>query len=108
MQDENRWQLEILENVIDSIENLPIGIKVSIYRILELLEKYGNQVGEPHTKSLGNGLFEIRAKGVEGIARAFFTFRKNKMIVVFHCFIKKDNKTPKREIDKAREILKNL
>lgn len=108
MQDENRWQLEILENVVNDIERLPIGIKASMYHIMELLEKYGNQMKEPHTKSLSDDLFEIRAKGKEGIARAFFTFRKNKVIIVFHCFIKKDNKTPKREVDKAREILKNL
>lgn len=102
------WKTETLNEEVDEIlENLPIKIKVKMFYIIELLEKYGNKVKEPHTKSLGAGLFEIRAKGEEGIARAFFTFQKER-IIILHCFIKKEQKIPKSEIQKARERLKTL
>lgn len=68
----------------------------------------GNEVKEPHTKSLGDGLFEIRAKSEEGILRAFYTFRAGKVIIIFQIFIKKGNKTPKNELEKARKVLKQM
>lgn len=102
------WKAETLNEEVDEIlENLPIKIKVKMFYIIELLEKYGNEVKEPHTKLLGAGLFEIRAKGKEGIAWAFFTFQKEK-IIILHCFIKKEQKIPRGEIQKARERLKTL
>lgn len=101
------WNVEIYDDSTQkALENLPLGIKVAMYRIFELLECFGNEVKAPHTKSLGGGLFEARARGVEGIARAFFTFKGDKIIIVFHCFIKKSQKTPPSEVQKARKILK--
>lgn len=100
------WEIEIYDKKTqNALEALPTSIKVHIYRIFELLECFGNEVKEPHTKSLGNGLFEIRAKGQEGIARVFFAYKKQKVIIVFHCFIKKSQKTPKNELQQARKIL---
>ena len=103
------WEIEIYDKTTqNALEALPTSIKVHIYRIFELLECFGNEVKEPHTKSLGNGLFEIRAKGQEGIARVFFTYKKQKVIIVFHCFIKKSQKTPKNELQQARKILSTI
>lgn len=103
------WTIQIIDKqTIEELEKLPITIKASMYHIMELLGKYGNQVREPHTKSLGDGLFEIRAKGKEGIARAFFAFQDKKVIIILHCFIKKSQKTPKSEINKAREKLRSM
>lgn len=106
---QNDFEIEILnDKVAQQLENLPTKIKVSMYRIFDLLEKYGNEVREPHTKALGGGLYEARAKGLEGIARAFFTYQDKRVIVILHCFIKKSQKTPKNELEKARKILKDL
>ena len=65
------------------------------------MEEYGPNLGMPHTRALGNGLFEIRAKAVEGIGRAFFCIMVGRKIVILHSFIKKTDKTPKRELDIA-------
>ena len=74
------WELEIYDKKTqNALEALPTSIKVHIYRIFELLECFGNEVKEPHTKSLGNGLFEIRAKGQEGIARVFSHIKSKKL-----------------------------
>jgi len=50
----------------------------------------------PHTKAIEAGLFELRIKGKEGIARAFYCTKVEKRIVVLHVFVKKTQKTPKR------------
>ena len=62
----------------------------------------GPNLGGPHTKAFGEGLFELRLKGAEGIARVFFCTLVGKRIVIPHSFIKKSDKTPLRE----REILR--
>lgn len=57
------WEIEIYDKTTqNALEALPTSIKVHIYRIFELLECFGNEVKEPHTKSLGNGLFELKGK----------------------------------------------
>jgi phage-related protein len=65
----------------------------------------------PHTKPLEKGLFELRVKGKEGIARVFFCIKIGKKIIMLHSFIKKSQKTPKKEIKTAKsrmkEVLKN-
>lgn len=73
-----------------------------------LLGEFGNDLKKPYVNSFGDGLFELRAKSTDGIARAFFTFKKDKIIIIFHVFIKKTQKTPLQELQKARKILKNL
>jgi phage-related protein len=57
----------------------------------------------PHIKTLGQGLFEIRVKAVEGIGRAFFCTIKGKNIIILHEFIKKTQKTPQKEMDLAKK-----
>ena len=69
---------------------------------------YGNQVGEPQTKSLDDGLFEIRAKGAEGIGRGIFCYMMGKRVYILHVFVKKSDKIPQKELDIARNRLKEL
>jgi len=57
---------------------------------------------------MGAGLFEIRAKGREGIGRALFCTVKCLEIVILHSFIKKTQRTPKKELEKARRRMKEL
>ena len=65
-------------------------------------------LGEPHTKPFGNGLFELRLKGAEGIARVFFCTVVGRRIVMLHSFVKKTNKTPLRELEIAESRLKEI
>jgi len=67
--------------------------------------RFGPNLGMPFTRSMDCGLFEVRAKGKEGIARAFFCTRVRRRLVVLHAFVKKSRKTPKRELDLARRRL---
>ena len=72
--------------------------------------EFGGNIGMPYTKALGDGLFEIRLKGQEGIARVFYCTMVDKNIVILHSFVKKTDKIPSKELDisiKRKKELKN-
>jgi phage-related protein len=62
----------------------------------------------PFTRSVGKNLFEIRAKGKEGIGRAFFCTVIGSRVVILHGFIKKSAKTPKKELAVAQKRLSEV
>ena len=86
----------------------PTGMLANYLHILEIIEEFGPTIGKPYTSPMGSGLFEIRAKGKEGIGRSLFCTVKGKEIIILHSFIKKTQKTPKKELEKARKRLKEL
>lgn len=59
--------------------------------------EFGSSLGMPHTQSIG--LFELRIKSKEGIARAFFCTKIGKRIVVLHVFLKKHKKYLKKNLN---------
>ena len=75
------------------------------------MSEFGPNHGMPHTRAMGEGLFELRVKGQEGIARVFYCTIVHRRIIMLHVFIKKSQKTPKRELEIAkrrlREVLRN-
>ena len=87
---------------------LPAGVLASFLRITELMEEFGPNLGRPHTAPLRNGLFEIRAKGREGIARSVFCTVKDEEIVVLITVVKKSNKIPKRQMETALKRMKEI
>jgi len=86
----------------------PTGIAASFTRIAEQMVESGPNLGLPYTKPLGDGLFEIRAKGVEGIGRAFFCALVGRRILILHGFIKKSQQIPSAEMKTARQRLKEV
>jgi phage-related protein len=68
----------------------------------------GANLGEPHTQAMGDGLFELRLKGPEGIARVFYCTLVGKRIVMLHSFVKKTQKTPVRELRTAQARMKEV
>ena len=68
----------------------------------------GPNLGTPHTDAFGEGLFELRLKGQEGIARVFFCVLVGRRVMMLHSFIKKTQKTPQREIEIARKRMKEV
>jgi len=86
----------------------PAGINASFTRIAERMEESGPNLGLPYTRPFGDGLFEIRARGGEGIGRAFFCTLVSRRIVILHGFIKKTQLTPSRELKVARNRQKEV
>lgn len=92
--------------VQQTIDRWPVGIRAVYARITERMLVFGPNLGMPLTRAMGEGLFEIRAKGREGIGRAFFCTVVGNEIVVLHAFTKKTDRTPQRELRVARRRLK--
>jgi len=72
------------------------------------MQHSGANLGEPHTKALRDGLFELRLKGAEGIARVLYCTLSQRRIVMLHCFVKKSNKTPASDLQLAQARLKEV
>ena len=87
---------------------LPAGLIARFVRYAERIEIYGPNLGMPHTRPMGDGLFELRLKAAEGIARVFFCTVVGRQIVVLHQFVKKSEKTPKRELQIAWNRMKEI
>jgi len=103
------WNISFYNQKVESETlSFPKGILANFLHIAEMIEECGPALGLPYTKALGNGLFEIRAKGMEGIGRSFFCTVKNQEVIIPHTFIKKSQKTPSKEMGIARKRLKEV
>lgn len=80
-----------------------VKMRVKLFRLLELLEIEGNNLREPYSKSLGEGIFEIRAKQGTDITRVLYFFVVGKKIILTNGFVKKTQKTPPQEIETAKK-----
>jgi len=67
---------------------------------------HGPDLGMPHTRSLGQGLFELRLKSTEGLQRIFYVLGTHQQIVMIHQFAKKTDKTPLKDMALARQRMK--
>jgi phage-related protein len=88
--------------------SLPAGFVARFLRYAERMEVYGPDLGMPHTRAMGDGLFELRLKAAEGIARVFYCTLVGRKIVMLHQFVKKSEKTPRRELAIARKRMKEV
>ncbi len=105
------WTVETLSDVVDAeLEALPADMRVRFSYISRLIEEFGlDRVREPHIKHLQGPLWEMRMKGKDGISRAIYVTATGQRVVVVRVFVKKTQKTPKREVDlalkRAKEVL---
>ena len=85
----------------DFMEALTPKMRAKVLRALDLLERCGNSLREPYTKYLGNEIFELRTSFGGDSARCMYFFYSEGTIVITHGFLKKQRKTPRREIERA-------
>jgi phage-related protein len=88
------------DSVQEEILTMPAGFLGRYLRYSDRMEIYGPDLGE--------GLFELRLKAAEGVARVFFCMMTGRKIVILHQFIKKSDKTPRRELATARRRMKEV
>ena len=74
-----------------------------LVRAIEILKADGIMVREPYLKHLDDGIFEVRAQVGSNISRVLYFFFMGKQFILTHGFIKKTQKTPSSEIDKAKK-----
>ncbi len=100
------WHLSYYNpKVAETVESWPVGIRAHFLRLIEIMAEHGPDLGMPHTRAMGAGLFELRAKGREGIGRAFYCTLVGARIVILHAMVKKTEKTPQRALQLARTRL---
>jgi phage-related protein len=90
------------------ILDLPAGFVARFVRYAERMEIYGPDLGMPHTRAMGDGLFELRIKSMEGIARVFYCTIIDRRIVFLHQFVKKTERTPPNELRVARQRMSEV
>lgn len=84
--------------MLRDILELPDTLAARYVVLSRRMVSMGPNLGEPHTRAMGQGLFELRLKGSEGIARVLYCTQVGRRIVVLHSFVKKSNRTPAREL----------
>ena len=94
--------------VLSDIESWAVDVVADYARIIELLAEHGPNLRLPHSRAMGDGLFELRPKGKSGIGRAFYCFLVGRRIVILHAFIKKTPQTPDKDLKLARKRMKEL
>ena len=103
------WKVTFYSDRVEAeINALPAGLVARFVRYVERMEVYGPDLGMPHTRPMGDGLFELRLKAAAGIARVFFCTAVGRQIVALHQFVKKSEKTPKTELKIARNRMKEI
>lgn len=92
--------------VEDFILSQEYKMQAKIFRMIELLELNDNALREPYSKELEDGIFELRIKQSNNITRILYFFVVGKKIILTNGFVKKTEKTPKREIQLAKRYRK--
>jgi phage-related protein len=103
------WTVTFYSDRVETeILALPVGYLARFIRYSERMEMFGPDLGMPHTRAMSDGLFELRIKAAEGIARVFYCTVVNRRIVFLHQFVKKTDRTPSKELEIARRRLKEV
>jgi phage-related protein len=103
------WKIEYYSELVqEEIMSLPTGIQARYIHLTERMLVVGANLGMPHSRALGDGLFELRMKSKEGIGRVLYCTIVNKNIVMLHSFVKKSQKTPQKELETAKTRMKEV
>ena len=96
-------KIDETEPAADLLRSLDDKMRAKMTRTIDLLEMYGNRLRAPESKHLEDGIFELRASFDGNITRVLYFFFEGNTAVLTHGFIKKNQKTPKREKERAKE-----
>lgn len=87
---------------------LPTGLLARYFALTDRMVIEGANLHEPHTKAMKGGLFELRLKSVEGIARVMYCTMVGKRIVMLHSFVKKTQKNSAKDLKLAIQRMKEI
>ena len=104
------WTVETLNAAVDAeVEALPADIRARLVRIGSVIEAVGFEGLPADTvKHLEEKLWELRIRGRDGIARAIYVTAVKQRVVIVRVFVKKTQKTPKHELELARQRAKEI
>ncbi|MDR0445716.1 MAG: type II toxin-antitoxin system RelE/ParE family toxin [Oscillospiraceae bacterium] len=93
--------------VQEFLDALPVKHHAKAIRDIDVLEKFGTTLTEPHVKHIKGKLWELRIKSSGDISRIFYFIPMGASIVLLHGFVKKTQKTPAKEIETASNYLED-
>ncbi|MCR5530111.1 MAG: type II toxin-antitoxin system RelE/ParE family toxin [Saccharofermentans sp.] len=91
------------EPIADFLDSLDVKMAAKLVGLLEILEEKGPELRLPYSGYIEDGIFELRCKHGSNITRVMYFFYAGKRIIATNGFVKKTQKTPKREIELAKE-----
>ena len=94
-----------VEEFLDSVDT---KMRAKIFGLLGILQEKGNMLREPYSKHLDDGIFELRCKFGSDITRVLYFFYYEGRIILTNGFVKKTQKTPKEEIQLAKDRRKDF
>ena len=96
------WTISFHDTAKAEADALPLDLKIRLERLTGLIQVHGlDRLPPKAAKHLRGGLWELRIKGKDGIARAFYVTRTGQRLVIVRVFVKKTQTTPPREIKLA-------
>lgn len=92
----------------DFLKKQPVKVQNKIFKVIEAIETL-ERVPANYLKSITStkGLYEARIKLGSDIWRVFCFFDKGRLVILLNGFVKKSQKTPKKEIDKAASLMES-
>jgi phage-related protein len=107
------WNVEFYQKengdipVEDFLLSLSPKLRAKAYSDILLLKRLGINIREPYSTAIKGeryrGLFELRVKFSSDISRIFYFLYDKDTFILLHGFLKKTDKTPERELEKALE-----
>jgi phage-related protein len=104
------WTVSALNSIVENeINALPLDMRARLAKLSNLITQHGFE-GLPResVKHLDEKLWELRLVGRDGISRAIYVTASGKRIVIVRVFIKKTQKTPRSELEIARQRVKEI
>lgn len=90
------------EPAYEFIMGLQPKLRAKVYGTLELLSEVGSELRAPFSKSLSEGIFELRCRFGSDTVRVLYFFHKDRVVVLTNGFMKKTQKVPVDEIVRAK------
>jgi phage-related protein len=105
-----RWSFSFVSAEAKAeLDALSADMRASFERIVGLVQAVGlERVHEPYIKHIEEQIWEMRLRGRAGIARSLYMTASGRRVVVLRTFVKKTQKTPRREIELARTRAKEV
>jgi phage-related protein len=102
------WSFAFLNAAVKAeLDALPRDMRANFERIVQLVQAVGlERVHEPYIKHIEERIWEMRLRGRDGIARALYVTAAGRRVMILRVFTKKTQKTPRREIELARQRAK--
>jgi phage-related protein len=85
------------------LSSLDSKMRAKLVNTIAILQNNGSELREPYSKHILEGIFELRAKVGSDITRVMYFFYIDRHIILTNGFIKKTQKTPPGEIEKAKK-----